>query len=180
MLDSYIAFSCQFLTPAGWLNPAGKYMRGIVFEGVVIPSGEVKNSSKTIPRAMIITMAIVVVVYVLIGVAFVGMINWSGLGIQVGDWSGLLNLTSPISDVAKGAGYGLLAAVVTIGAIVSTAGAGSDWVLFQGRIPFAMAEDGLFPKVIDRVNNKYSTPAISIIFAADPDRHYPGTISILP
>lgn len=139
------------------------------FEAVVIPSAEVKNSTKTIPRAMIITMAIVVLVYVLIGVAFVGMINWSGLGINVGDWSystGIGSLSSPLSDVAKGAGYGLLATVITIGAIVSTAGAGSDWVLFQGRIPYAMADDGLFPKVMGRVNLKYGTPAISIVFAA--------------
>lgn len=159
--------------PFGWTGIAVAMALAVFmftgFEGVVIPSGEVKNSSKTIPRAMIITMAIVVVVYVLIGVAFVGMINWSGLGIHVGDWSystGIGSLSSPLSDVAKGAGYGILAAVVTIGAIISTAGAGSDWVLFQGRIPYAMADDGLFPKVMDRVNSKYSTPALSIIFAA--------------
>ena len=121
------------------------------------------------PRAIIITMAIVVVVYVLIGIAFVGLINWSGLGMNVGDWSystGIGSLSSPLSDVAKGAGYGLLAAIITIGAIISTAGAGSDWVLFQGRIPYAMADDGLFPKPMDRVNGKYGTPAISIIFAS--------------
>jgi len=159
--------------PFGWTGIAVAMALAVFmftgFEGVVIPSGEVKNSSKTIPRAMIITMAIVVVVYVLIGVAFVGMINWSGLGMHVGDWSystGIGSLSSPLSDVAKGAGYGLLAAVITIGAIISTAGAGSDWVLFQGRIPFAMADDGLFPKVMDRVHSKYGTPAISIIFAA--------------
>src|SRR5208282_3976130 len=125
--------------------------------------------SKTIPRALIITMAIVVLVYVLIGIAFVGLINWSGLGMSVGDWSystGIGSLSSPLSNVAKGAGYGLLAAVITIGAIISTAGAGSDWVLFQGRIPYAMADDGLFPKAMGRVNSKYRTPALSIIFAS--------------
>jgi amino acid transporter len=160
-------------SPFGWSGIALAMALAVFmftgFEAVVIPSAEVKNSSKTIPRAMVITMAIVVVVYVLIGIAFVGMINWSGLGMSQGDWSfgtGIGSLSSPISDVARGAGYGLLAAVVTIGAVVSTAGAGSDWVLFQGRIPFAMADDGLFPKVMGKVNNKYRTPALSIIFAS--------------
>ena len=163
--------------PFGWSGIAVAMALAVFmftgFEGIVIPSAEVKNSSKTIPRAIIITMAIVALVYVLIGVAFVGMINWTGLGMHVGDWSystGIGSLSTPLSDVAKGAGYGLLATVITIGAIVSTAGAGSDWVLFQGRIPFAMADDGLFPKVvdrvIDRVHGKYGTPVISIIFAS--------------
>ncbi len=159
--------------PFGWSGVAIAMALAVFmftgFEAVVIPSGEVKNPSKTIPRAMIITMAVVVVVYVLIGIAFVGMINWSGLGMNVGDWSfstGIGSLGSPLSDVAKGAGYGLLAAVVTIGAIISTAGAGSDWVLFQGRVPYAMANDGLFPKVMGRVDKRYATPALSIVFAS--------------
>jgi len=159
--------------PFGWSGIAVAMALAVFmftgFEAVVIPSAEVKDSSKTIPRAIIVTMAIVVVVYVLIGVAFVGMINWSGLGMSVGDWSystGIGSLSSPLSDVAKGAGYGLLAAVITIGAIISTAGAGSDWVLFQGRIPYAMADDGLFPKAMVRVNSRYGTPALSIIFAS--------------
>ena len=159
--------------PFGWSGVAVAMSLAVFmftgFEGVVIPSDEVKNSSKTIPRAMIITMAIVVLVYVLIGLSFVGMINWSGLNMNVGDWSystGIGSLSSPLSDVAKGAGYELLTVVITIGAVISTAGAGSDWVLFQGRIPYAMADDGLFPKVMGRVNSKYGTPAFSIIFAA--------------
>lgn len=159
--------------PFGWSGVAVAMALAVFmftgFEAVVIPSGEVKNSSKTIPRAMIITMAIVVLVYIFIGVSFVGMINWSGLGLKAGDWSystGIGSLSSPLSDVAKGAGYGLLAIIITIGAVISAAGAGSDWVLFQGRIPYAMADDGLFPSVMGRVSKKYGTPAFSIIFAA--------------
>jgi amino acid transporter len=159
--------------PSGWTGIAVAMALAVFmftgFEAVVIPSGEVKNPTKTIPRAMIITMAVVVLVYVVIGIAFVGMINWSGLGMNVGDWSystGIGSLSSPLSDVANAAGYGLLAAVITIGAVISTAGAGSDWVLYQGRIPFAMAKDGLFPRVMGRVNGKYGTPAVSIAFAA--------------
>ena len=55
------------------------------FEGVVIPSGEVKNPAKTIPRAMIFTVIIVVAVYAILSIAFTGMFNWSGAGIPVTD-----------------------------------------------------------------------------------------------
>jgi len=156
--------------PFGWggigLAMAFGFFSFTGFEAVVIPSGEVKNPSRTIPRAMMITVAVVVAVYILIATAFTGLINWSALGLNVGDWGGMYNLSSPLSDVAKAAGLGLLAAVVTVGAIFSATGAGGDWVLFQGRIPYAMAEDHLFWGPMDKVHSKYGTPYVSIIFAS--------------
>lgn len=136
------------------------------FEAVVIPTGEVKNAQRTIPRAMAITMAIVIGVYLLIAVSFAGLINWSGLGFSPGDWSSVSDLSSPLSNVSQAAGLGILATVITLGALISTTGAGNDWVLFQGRIPYAMAEDGLFWGPMDKVHKKYATPYIAIVFAS--------------
>jgi basic amino acid/polyamine antiporter, APA family len=136
------------------------------FEAVVIPTGEVRNPQRTIPRAMMITMAIVVVVYVLIATSFAGLIDWSALGLTAGDWGSVGGLSSPLSDVSKAAGLGILATVITVGAIISTTGAGNDWVFFQGRMPYAMAEDGLFWGPMDRIHKKYATPYISLIFAS--------------
>ena len=156
--------------PFGWtgigLAMAFGFFSFTGFEAVVIPTGEVKNPSRTIPRAMMITMGIVVAIYILIATAFTGLINWSALGFTTGNWGSVSNLSSPLSNVATAAGFGLLAAVVTVGAIISTIGAGSDWVLFQGRMPYAMAEDKLFWGPMDKVNSKYGTPFISIIFAS--------------
>ncbi len=136
------------------------------FESVVVPTEEVKNPEKTIPRAMLLTMGIVIVVYVLIAVAFVGMINWTGLGISAGDWGSIGNLTSPLSDIAQAAGLPILAIIATIGALISTAGSGGDWVLLQGRIPYAMAKDGLFWGPMDSVHHKWGTPHVALIFAS--------------
>ncbi len=156
--------------PFGWgglgLAMAFGFFSFTGFEAVVIPSEEVKEPSKTIPRAMVITMAVVVGVYVLIAVAFTGLINWSSLGLANGDWADIVSLSSPLSDVAKAAGMALLAAVITVGAVFSTMGAGSDWVLFQGRMPYAMAQDGLFWGPMHKVHSKYGTPYIAIIFAS--------------
>ena len=156
--------------PFGWtgigLAMAFGFFSFTGFEAVIIPTGEVKNPSRTIPRAMMITMGIVVGVYILIATAFTGLINWSALGFSNGDWGSVSSLSSPLSNVASAAGFGLLAAVVTVGAIISTVGAGSDWVLFQGRMPYAMAEDHLFWGPMDKVHSKYGTPYISIIFAS--------------
>lgn len=156
--------------PFGWsgvsLAMAFEFWAFTGFEGVVIPSEEVKNPSKTIPRAMVITMGVVIAVYLAISIAFTGLINWSGLGITPGNWAALVNLSSPLADVSKAAGLVILAAVVTIGAIFSTAGAGGDWVLFQARIPFAMARDGLFFSSMSKLQKKYGTPYYALIFAS--------------
>ena len=156
--------------PFGWTGIAFAMAFGFFsftgFEAVVIPTGEVKSPGRTIPRAMMITVAIVIAVYILIAVAFTGLVNWSALGLKTGDWASISNLSSPLSNVASAAGFAVLAAVVTGGAIISTIGAGGDWVLFQGRMPYAMAEDHLFWGNMNKVSSKYATPYISIIFAA--------------
>lgn len=45
---------------------------------------------------------------------------------KAGDWSGIGNLCSPLSDVANGLGLPILAAITFVGAIIATAGCG-DW-----------------------------------------------------
>jgi len=136
------------------------------FEGVVIPSEEVKNPGRTIPRAMLLTMGIVIAIYTLISFAFVGMIRWTGLGLKVGDWSGIGNLSSPLANVAQGLGLPILAGIATFGALIATAGCGGDWVLLQARIPFAMAKDHLFWSPMAKVHSRYGTPYLALIFAS--------------
>ncbi len=136
------------------------------FEAVVIPTGEVKNPARTIPWAMFLTMLIATVAYLLIAFAFVGMIDWHKMGLSVGDWAAIGKLAAPLADVAKGIGLPILAIIVIIGAIIATGGTGGDWVLFQGRIPYAMADDDLFWKPMAKVHHRFGTPFNSLIFAS--------------
>ena len=68
--------------------------------------------------------------------------------------------------MADGWGLPILAAVVVAGALISTFGAGGDWVLLQGRMPFAMARDNLFLKSMAKVSPRFGTPAVSLVFAS--------------
>jgi len=136
------------------------------FEAVVIPSQEVKNPGRNIPLAMLLTIVIVTGVYMFVSFAFTGMVNWAGLGLKVGDWVSVGNLSSPFANVGAALGLPILAAVAIVGAVISTAGAGGDWVLFQGRIPFAMAADNLFFKSMGKVDKKRGTPVKALIFAS--------------
>ena len=136
------------------------------FESVVVPSAEVKNPGRNIPLSMLLTIGIVTAVYMFVSYAFTAMINWAGLGLKVGDWVSIGNLSSPFANVAGALGLPILAAIAIIGAVISTAGCGGDWVLLQGRIPFAMAADKLFFKSMGKVNEKHGTPAKALVFAS--------------
>ncbi|MBN2479053.1 MAG: amino acid permease [Parachlamydiales bacterium] len=136
------------------------------FEAITIPGEEIKNPSRTIPLAMIFTIVIVAIVYCLIAFVFVGIIDWASLGVNPGDWKAIGKLASPIADVAKAIKLPWLAAIAAIGAIIATGGAGGSWVLFQARLPYAMAKDKLFWAPVSKVNKKYHTPIIALVFTS--------------
>lgn len=134
------------------------------FEAIVMPSEEVKNPTRNIPLAMVLTVLIIIAVYSLIAAVFVGMVNWEGLHLK--GWQDMNQISSSLSSVAEGAGLPWLAALATIGAILATAGSGGSWVLIQARMPYAMAQDGLFWTPLGSVNEKYGTPIASLIFTS--------------
>ncbi|WP_162200844.1 APC family permease, partial [Acidiplasma aeolicum] len=101
-----------------------------------------------------------------LSIAFTGMFNWSGAGIPVGNWGDIGNLSSPFATAATSIGLPVLAAVVVVGAIISTLGAGGDWVLLQARVPYAMAKNDLFWSSMGSVDKKYKTPANALIFSS--------------
>ena len=64
------------------------------FEAIVVPSEEIKNPSRTIPLSMILTILITIFVYMVIAIAFVGMINWKFLGIASQNWAAISEISS--------------------------------------------------------------------------------------
>lgn len=136
------------------------------FEAIVMPSEEVKNPSKTIPWSMVLTILITLAVYLTIAFAFVGMIDWKGLGLNPHDWHSVAKLDAPFAALAMAIKKPWLATLIAIGAIIATAGAGGSWVLFQGRMPFAMAKDKLFWAPMAKINRRHGTPAASLIFTS--------------
>ena len=138
------------------------------FEAIVVPSEEVKNPSRNIPLAIILTMIITIITYILVATVFLGMIDWKGLGIHPFSWDKIGQLGSPLSQVVLSSStlkMGWLAAIIAIGAIVANGGAGGTWILIQGRMPFAMAQENLFWSKMGTIN-RYGIPAFSLIFTS--------------
>ena len=124
-------------------------------ESATIPSGDIHEPEKTIPRATMIGTILTILVYVLGSVAVMGMIPALELK----------NSNAPFADAAAliwgdGARYWVAA-----GAIVSTFGALNGWILLQGQMPRAASRDHLFPEIFKR-ENKNGSPALGIVISS--------------
>ncbi len=164
-LDNFSAFG---FSPFGWTGIAFAMALGFFaftgFEAASIPAEEVRDPKRSIPRATILSVGIVTLIYALVAVAFIGGIRWGALSISPGNWGGTGALL--LNNVADAWGLAILGTVVVAGAILSTLGAGGDWVLLQGRMPYAMAKDNLFLKSMARVSPRFGTPAVALVFAS--------------
>jgi basic amino acid/polyamine antiporter, APA family len=162
----FIAAGLFFLNPQSFtFGPApetGAFSQSVMllvyaftgFEMAAIPAGEVRNPQKNLPRALLIAIACVAVVYILIQIVCVGTLP--GLG----------QSTKPLADAGTqflGTAGG---ALISAGAVISISGNLNIIVLSGSRIPFAMAEQKQLPGFIGAIHPRFFTPYVSIIITA--------------
>jgi len=109
---------------------------------------EVKNARTTIPRALIISIIAVLVIYMLIEVISVGVIDWKAFA-EKGTLGAPAQafLSEPLLAVFV-IGGGILASTTTINLTLTAA----------GRYTLASAKDRLFPTLFSSINKKFGTP----------------------
>jgi amino acid transporter len=74
------------------------------------------------------------------------------------------NIGHAVGTKFGGEGFGVvLGSLLTIAAVLSMIGLFTGNSLGGTRVPFALAEDGMFPRFLVRVHNKYGTPFVAII-----------------
>lgn len=116
-------------------------------------AGEIREPRKSLPRALVIGVAGVVILY--LGVNFVC--------VRVLGVSGLAATTTPASDVMRLALGETGARAIAAGIAISTLGFLSQGMLTAPRVYFAMAEDGLFFKSVGRLHPKTHVPILAIV-----------------
>jgi len=124
-------------------------------ECATIPSDSVENPGKTISQATMLGLVICTVVYLLGSISIMGIIPAKIL----------IKSPTPYADAAaimfgNNARYWAAA-----GMAVAAFGALNGWTLIQGKLPFAVARDKLFPAVFGR-QNKRGAPLIGIIISS--------------
>ena len=128
------------------------------FEISTIPAEEIAEPGKTIPKAIVIGISIVTIFYLTTNVVLFGVRNW---GLLAGDTAPLATATNSI--LTSNASLALIGGgLVGIGALISVAGSDESGMIGTSRLGYALAADGLFPKLFARVHPKFKTPYMSI------------------
>ncbi len=126
------------------------------FDAVSTQAGEAINPKKDVPFAIITSLLVCTILYILVSLVLTGMMNYKDFNPK-----GLYPdaIKAPVAyafDIAgqKWAGY-----VVTIAATVGLISVLMVMIMGQSRIFLGMAKDGLIPKVFSKVNSATGVPS---------------------
>lgn len=119
-------------------------------------SGEIKNPRRTIPRALMVSGAIVALCY-MFGTLAVLLILPPG---SIDSMSGLLQATSV---AASNFGWVWLIPIVAFLITVGNLGAAGGFLAATSRIPFVAGIDKALPPAFGKLHPKYGTPHVSIL-----------------
>jgi amino acid transporter len=120
-------------------------------ESALVPSGEVKDPARTVPRAIFAAMAVVALLYVAIQLVAQGLLGAA--------------LPRDATPLASAAGVALGPAgrtLILVGSAVSMFAYVSGMILAVPRMLFAFGRDGFLPAALARVHTRWRTPHVAI------------------
>ncbi len=123
-------------------------------ESALVPSGEMKNPSRTVPRALAIAMIGVTVLYLAVQTVAQGVLGASTLA------SVKAAPLAQVAEVLMGPGGRLL---LLVGAAISMFGYVAGMTLAMPRTLYAFARDGFLPRAVGGVHERFHTPWVAII-----------------
>lgn len=124
-------------------------------ECATIPSGKVVNPEVTVPKATVLGTLLTTLIYVFSTIAVMGLIPPGTLH----------ESNAPFADAAASIWGDWARYLVAGGAVISTFGALNGWIVMQGQIPYAVANDKLFPKIFAKENSK-GAPVVGILVSS--------------
>ncbi len=123
------------------------------FESIVKLSEETKNPEKTIPRGLIIAIAISIVLYVLVAISAVSVMGWEKLAAS----------DAPFAELAFDAFGSDAFILLSMIALFATANTVLMFMFGASRIMYGMADSYTLPSVLASVHSSRRTPWIAII-----------------
>ncbi|MDH3496017.1 MAG: amino acid permease [Gemmatimonadota bacterium] len=138
----------------------------IAFEGYEIiaqTSEEVENPKRNVPRAIFLSLAIVVPIYLLVAFVAIGAVV-APEGMRVTQFLGQekeVALVRAADQFLAGGGF-----VILVGGLLSTLSALNATIYSSSRVAFAMARDANLPTVIGTVHPRRATPHVAIAASA--------------
>lgn len=155
-------FHPQLLTPF-FPNGAGPFFMVIViatfswagFVAIVEVAGEVQNPKRNIPRALVISLVIILVLYILQTFALTSVLKW--------DQVAKIGPTAVLVAASKFLPSGVVDFIV-LAALLAMATTVNATLLTATRDITAWGRDGVVPEVMSRINPQFKTPGSAIVF----------------
>lgn len=124
-------------------------------ESATVPSDNIIDPERTIPRATLWGTVIAAAIYVVACSAVLLLLPGSQLATS----------SAPFADVARMFWGDGIASTLALFAFISGFGALNGWILVQGEMPRVLAREGIFPRIFAR-ESKYRTPGAALFITS--------------
>ena len=164
VLTLFVVVGTIHIDPANYVPFAPNGFRGIHqgaaivffayigFDAISTAAEETKDPQRTMPRGILIGLAVCTLIYMVVGAVATGLVPYLQL-----------RSADPLAHALELAGLKTASWIVSLGAVVSMTAVLLVFQYGQPRIFFAMARDGLMPKWAAKLHPKYRTPHVTTI-----------------
>ena len=122
------------------------------FESVVKLSEETKNARKTIPRALVLSVIITMILYMLVGISAVSVVGWDVLS----------SSKAPLALVAQTLMGGIAGIILSIVALFSTGNTVLILLVTTSRMLYGFGKDFKKLRILSKVHLTRRTPFIAV------------------
>lgn len=150
-LNAAIPFSVSGVTAAATLTLWS--MLGL--ESATIPDGRVEDPDRTIPRATMLGTVATALIYLVACSTVLILLPTRQLAAS----------GAPFAEAARLFWGDRGALLLALFAAISGFGALNGWILLHGEVPFIMARDGVFPKLLAKESRR-GTPVRALLFSS--------------
>ena len=131
------------------------------FQSPVNLAGEARNPGRSIPMAVLGSIALATVVYLILQVAYIGAVPPELLA-KAG-WHGI-DFRSPFAELAIIVNLHWLAMLLYVDAFVSPSGTGITYTATTARMIYGMEKNGTLPSVLGSLHPHWGVPRAAMIF----------------
>jgi APA family basic amino acid/polyamine antiporter len=126
------------------------------FESLAQTAGEVRDSTRRLPRVFLLGITVTMIIYLLMSVVAFGVLPGRQLAASV----------APMTTVASQYLPGGVEVLITIGALMAITTSINGTMLVPSRVAIVLVEDRLAPQWLGRISPRTGTPVIGLTITA--------------